>query len=277
MNIKPRATSHERRATKEAQNQSQSDDYAERGPIQFGPWTSASFRSDPKRFVFQMSRYKFCAKMLVGKSQVLEVGCGDAPGVTIVLQTVGSVHGIDVEPIVIEDNLKRFACSRHCEPDTDSKSGRSNPIPSEIASASKSKTPRNDKNSNSIRISRVTFALHDLIKKPLTKKFDAVYSLDVIEHIPPTQEQKFMRHLCASLDPQAVCLMGTPNQTAQEHASIYSRQGHVNLKTAETLRALLEQYFYNVFIFSMNDEVIHTGFSPMAHYLFGMGVGVKKS
>jgi hypothetical protein len=28
--------------------------------------------------------------------------------------------------------------------------------------------------------------------------------------------------------------------------------------------------------FSMHDEVVHTGFSPMAHALFGMGVGIKK-
>src|SRR5262249_47894355 len=33
---------------------------------------------------------------------------------------------------------------------------------------------------------------------------------------------------------------------------------------------LLEKYFAHVFIFSMNDEVVHTGFSPMAHYLFAL-------
>ena len=30
------------------------------------------------------------------------------------------------------------------------------------------------------------------------------------------------------------------------------------------------------FIFSMNDEIVHTGFYPMAHYLFGIGIGVRK-
>jgi hypothetical protein len=38
----------------------------------------------------------------------------------------------------------------------------------------------------------------------------------------------------------------------------------------------MTRYFQNVFVFSMNDEVVHTGFSPMAHYLFAMGVGVRK-
>lgn len=29
----------------------------------------------------------------------------------------------------------------------------------------------------------------------------------------------------------------------------------------------MQRYFHNVFMFSMNDEVVHTGFHPMAHYL----------
>ena len=28
-------------------------------------------------------------------------------------------------------------------------------------------------------------------------------------------------------------------------------------------------------MFSMNDEVVHTGFSDMAHYLFGIDIGVR--
>ena len=36
------------------------------------------------------------------------------------------------------------------------------------------------------------------------------------------------------------------------------------------LKSLLEQYFHSVFLFSMNDEVVHTGFYPMAHYLLAI-------
>jgi len=39
---------------------------------------------------------------------------------------------------------------------------------------------------------------------------------------------------------------------------------------------LVQRYFDNVFIFSMNDETIHTGFYPMAHYLLALCCGVKK-
>ena len=66
-----------------------------------------------------------------------------------------------------------------------------------------------------------------------------------------------------------------PNVTAAAYASERSNATHVNLKDADQLRQLMNRYFANVFLFSMNDEVVHTGFCPMAHYLFAMGVGLK--
>jgi len=33
---------------------------------------------------------------------------------------------------------------------------------------------------------------------------------------------------------------------------------------------MLKNYFNNVFLFSMNDEVVHTGFNKMAHYLIAI-------
>ena len=71
-------------------------------------------------------------------------------------------------------------------------------------------------------------------------------------------------------------MVGTPNINANLYASVQSRIQHINLFSHKRLRVLLERYFENVFMFSMNDEVVHTGFAPMAHYIWGMGVGVKK-
>ena len=224
--------------TKEAQNQSQIDDYKERGPITFGPWTSHLWRSDPRHMTFLMSRYKFVAKMLQGRDAVLEVGCGDGAGMPIVLQTVGCVHGIDFEPLVLNDAKSRYA--REGE-------------------------------------KRAVFAVHDLCVGPVAdKQFDAAYSLDVIEHVPTEKEGLFMANLAASLKDQGVCLIGTPNITADAYASPASKEGHINLKSAGTLASLVGEHFHNVFNFSMNDEVLHTGFAPMGHYLFCLGVGVKR-
>jgi len=81
--------------TKEVQNQTQIDSYFRDGGVSLGPWTSHIWRDDPRHLGFLLARYKFCAKMLTGRNFVLEVGCGDAFGLQVVLQTVNTVHGID--------------------------------------------------------------------------------------------------------------------------------------------------------------------------------------
>ena len=47
----------------------------------------------------------------------------------------------------------------------------------------------------------------------------------------------------------------------------------MNCKDGKELQAVMERHFDNVFLFSMNDEVVHTGFTPMAHYLLALCVG----
>ena len=122
---------------------------------------------------------------------------------------------------------------------------------------------------------RLEFEARDIIARPYQAEFDAALSLDVLEHIAPEQENDFLRHLGQSLQQQAPCLIGTPNITASAYASEGSRREHINLKSHETLLASLTPHFHNIFIFSMNDELVHTGFYPMAHYLMALAVGPK--
>ena len=222
--------------TKEAQNQSQVDDFRKLGPATMGPWTSHIWRHDPRHMSFLLARYKFVAKMLAGRESVMEVGCGDAVGTPIVLQTVKKVHGVDFEPLVLNDAIERYK-----------REG----------------------------VSNASFAVHDMLKQPVPGTFDAAFSLDVIEHIPFKDEATFIDNMVASLKPLGVLIVGTPNITANEYASEGSKAGHINLKSGKTLHDAVARRFHNVFSFSMNDEVVHTGYSPMAHYLIAMGVGVK--
>jgi hypothetical protein len=66
-----------------------------------------------------------------------------------------------------------------------------------------------------------------------------------------------------------------PSLASQIHASERSKQGHINCKSGINLDNICKTYFENVFIFGMNDEVIHTGFLEMCHYYFALCVGVK--
>ena len=111
---------------------------------------------------------------------------------------------------------------------------------------------------------------HDMLSGPFPGRYDGAYALDVIEHIEPKDEQNFVSNIVKSLTKEGVLLLGCPSLQSQAYASPPSKAGHVNCKTGDTMRTLLSQYFHNVFIFSMNDEVVHTGYTPMAHYLIGV-------
>jgi hypothetical protein len=78
-----------------------------------------------------------------------------------------------------------------------------------------------------------------------------------------------------SLNPHGVCILGSPSLESQLYASEGSKAGHVNCKTGADLKAFMQRFFHNVFLFSMNDEVVHTGFEKMAHYLFVLGCARK--
>jgi 2-polyprenyl-3-methyl-5-hydroxy-6-metoxy-1,4-benzoquinol methylase len=105
--------------------------------------------------------------------------------------------------------------------------------------------------------------------------FRAVVSLDVIEHIPMELEDAYFATITDNLRGDGIGIVGTPNETAAAYASPQSQAGHINLYTAERLAAAAGRYFENVFVFGMNDEVVHTGFYPMCHYIFVLGTGKR--
>ncbi len=124
-------------------------------------------------------------------------------------------------------------------------------------------------------LKNVTFEVADVSTSKPQGEYDAIFNIDVIEHLEPDFEKSFMENMVGSLSSNGVMIVGTPNESASEHATHRSDHQHINLKNAKTLKELSERYFHNTFIFSMNDEVVHTGYYPMAHYLFSVGVGRK--
>lgn len=207
----------------------------EHGFAELGIMSNQVWHDDPRRLVFMLSRYKFVSKMLTGKGSVAELGCGDAFGSRIVKQEVAKLDVYDIDPLFVDDILRR----------------------------------QNDKWPMTPRI-------HDILTGPLPDKYDAVYSLDVVEHIPAEYEHTYVRNIKNSLNEHGVFIVGAPTLESQTYASPQSKIGHINCKNGKDFRRLFEQHFSNVFIFSMNDEVVHTGFSPMAHYAFAICCGVKK-
>lgn len=225
--------------TREPQYQAALDIAEADGVTRLGLMTNQVWHDDPRRLAILLARYKFVAKMLSGAQDVLEVGCADAFGTRIVQQEVGQVTAIDFDPVFIADVEAR----------------RQNAWPLETG-------------------------VHDMLSGPFPtdapRRFDGAYSLDVIEHIEQKDEGVFIGNLAESLTDTGVLIVGSPSLASQAYASPASKEGHINCKTAEDLKALLMAHFANVFVFSMNDEVVHTGFYQMAHYYFALCCGPKR-
>jgi len=220
--------------TKEPQYNSYIQLKEEKGLNKLGLMLNNVWDGDPRRLTFVLSRYKFISKMLEGKRDVLEVGCGDAWASRIVKQTVTNLTVSDFDPVFIDDAKKRD------DPDWP-----------------------------------FTYLIHDMAKVSTEKKYDAIYSADVLEHIDPKDENKFLSNICDSLKQNGIAIVGTPSLESQKYASPASKAGHVNCKSGPEFKHLMKEYFEHVFLFSMNDEVVHTGFDKMAHYLFTLCCGVK--
>ena len=207
--------------------------------IQLGPWTSYSLLEDPKHMSFVLARYKFVAKMLKQNGRTLEVGCGDGFGAPIAKQHSSEYIGVDVDERLIKDNTQRL----------------------------------------STVIPNLNFALQDITKPEADNlgKFDTIFSVDVLEHLDSDKEKPFIEKSIELLDEKGIYICGTPSAYSSEYATERSKIQHINLKTAPEKKELFERYFDYVWIFSMNDEVVHTGFYPMAHYLFAVCAGKKKA
>ena len=204
-------------------------------PVVLSRKSSELYRTNPKHLVFLLSRYKFCAKLLEGHDQVIELGCGDGFGSAIVAAAVNTLICTDIDEASLEDNQRRKTA------------------------------PEN-----------VSFEYFDFREKPYPTPVNSIYTIDVIEHIFPEEEPKVMANVAKSLKDDGVLIIGTPNKSAEPYASEWSKAGHVNLKTLSSLRELSLSYFHNVFMFGMNDEVVHTGFPEMCHFLWALCVTPRR-
>ena len=101
-------------------------------------------------------------------------------------------------------------------------------------------------------------------------QFDGVVSFDVLEHIYPEHEKEYMETVTKNLKQTGIAVIGTPSLESQQYSKENVTGAHVNVYNGEKLYAMLSRYFNNVFLFTQNDEVIHTGHLRMANYLIAV-------
>ena len=223
-----------KRTTKDPVNQPNIEFADLRGAVSLGLLKSREWIEDPRRFLFSQARYKFVSKMLSGRQNVLEIGCGDGFNVPIVMQEVKALTITDFDKEFIKDAIIRR--------------------PPEYPYIAK---------------------VHNFLDGRIDGTFDAAYSLDVLEHIDASLERQFLGNIMKCLSREAVLIVGMPSLESQTYASPGSKAGHINCKSGPDLKSLIGEFFHSVFLFSVNDEVVHTGFHKMAHYIIAMGVHPK--
>jgi 2-polyprenyl-3-methyl-5-hydroxy-6-metoxy-1,4-benzoquinol methylase len=116
----------------------------------------------------------------------------------------------------------------------------------------------------------IEFSSSDVLEDSPEGIWDAVINFDVIEHIYPDQVEQFIGGIKAALCETGLAIFGTPSLVSQQFASEVSKQGHENIYSPEALEEEMRRHFEYVFIFAASDEVVHTGYLPLAHYLIAV-------
>jgi len=117
----------------------------------------------------------------------------------------------------------------------------------------------------------VEFVVKDFFKMKVLKKHDVIVALDVIEHMTVKSGQGLIRTMANHLTPAGMIIIGTPSLYSYKYQGKLSKASHVKCYEQQELLFLIDKNFGRTVAFSMNDELVHTGFSKLAWYYFVLG------
>lgn len=118
------------------------------------------------------------------------------------------------------------------------------------------------------RRQNVEFISGDFFEMDRAQRYDAIVALDVIEHMSVEQGRILINAMAEHLGPRGMAVIGTPSIYSYEYQSPLSKASHVKCYDQAELVELVECSFGRAVPFSMNDEMVHTGFAKMAWYYF---------
>ena len=187
--------------------------------------------SDPLMTGIKLARFKFAAKMLSPTDRVLDLGCGTGYCSYFYSRYAKWVVGVDLFSDMSDAELK-------------------------------------------YRGQNLRFLKGDVLNLPAeisNAEFDAVVSTDVVEHFSREDGERIIATSHKLLSDRGMVIVGTPSKFSSAYRSAQSRAGHIHEYEPDELRELCGRYFKRTLMFSMNDEVVHTGFSKLAWFVFVLG------
>lgn len=100
--------------------------------------------------------------------------------------------------------------------------------------------------------------------------YNSIFYFDATEASNLKYEKLFFETIKMNLDENGIFIIGIPNIL---HKEGYNRIASVQQKIIDSMHRL----FYNIFIFSLNEGIVHAGLLPTSRYLIIMGCYIKQT
>lgn len=126
------------------------------------------------------------------------------------------------------------------------------------------------------RRDNVTFLCQDFFEYQPETPVDTIVALDVIEHLTPELGEKMIARMAEIIQPNGMIIVGSPSIYSYAFQSPQSQASHIHCYDQKELVNVIERYFGRTLAFSMNDEIVHTGFPKLAWYYFVIGLVPKR-
>jgi hypothetical protein len=225
---------------------------------------SRLWQDDEARLASHLAHYRFIAAVIGVRHDVAEYGCASPTGTRLILQQSRKMTLFDPRPLVVGDLQWRFQDDWRFEA-----------------------------------------RLHDITAKPLPRQVDSAYCVDFLQYISRDEEDIFVGNLRDSLSRDSdFLLIGCPSygagandplvtsnafgadtphaiSTQLTHQDVTCRsksalgEARTYRRTGAELKALMERFFQNVFVFSMVGDVSQPGIQPNAQHVFALSCGKK--
>lgn len=186
------------------------------------------FFANPLMATVKLARFKFVAKMLSKEDRLLDLGCGNGFSSYYYSHFCKSVYGVDIQEQAI-DNWKIFA------------------------------------NNN------ISFSLGDILDDDIYKRdVEAITCVDVIEHFSLSNGEKIIKNSaqCLKNKKGGQLIIGTPSKFSNPYRAAHNKERHLHEYEPNELQKICSKYFSRTLQFSMNDEVVHTGFNKLAWFFY---------
>ena len=187
--------------------------------------------SNPLMGTIKLSRYKFVSKMLDKNDVIIDVGCGGGYSTLYYSKFCKSVIGIDIDK-------------------------------------------RRRKEWNEFKDSKIKFFLQDATKlQNMNFEANCIVNVDFIEHIEKKKGVEFIKNCKIYLENQIneknkMFIIGTPSFYSRRYRAKHNLKHHKYEYKPEELNEICKKFFPRTFLFTMNDEIVHTGFNKLGWFFF---------